>query len=191
MIVLNHARVRLLYISSSLTRGLNNDQIYLSIQTCSLGAGYTLGSKTEENSKIDRVTLLVESKFCTQFFFNTEIHVQGGKKWCGITVTSLSRQNLSTLLLIWETNLWAWVQYGVWKDGPLISQIDGWSRLQVLSLITWQCDVDDSFYSITFLSKTPSFEWYVVRCRFKNVFQKDTCLKEIEYMLKIYQQLWV
>ena len=36
------------------------------------------------------------------------------------------------------------------------------------------------------ITKTPKFEWYVVRCESKNRQQKDTCSKEMDYVLTIY-----
>ena len=38
--------------------------------------------------------------------------------------------------------------------------------------------VDDP-YLVAFLTKTPIFEWYVVRCGSKNGYQKHMCFKEI------------
>lgn len=40
-----------------------------------------------------------------------------------------------------------------------------------------QCDMPNS---VTYLHRTPKFEWYVVRCGLKNWHHKDMCLKEID-----------
>ena len=33
--------------------------------------------------------------------------------------------------------------------------------------------------SVTYLNGTPIFEWWVVRCEYKNNYQKHMCLKEV------------
>jgi hypothetical protein len=39
--------------------------------------------------------------------------------------------------------------------------------------------------SVTYLNGTPIFEWWVVRCRSKNKYQKDMCLKEARLCAQI------
>ena len=46
---------------------------------------------------------------------------------------------------------------------------------------TLRLKVDVSI-SVPSLDWTPIFEWYVVRCGSKNIYQKDTCLKEIRLL---------
>ena len=38
----------------------------------------------------------------------------------------------------------------------------------------------DSSYSVTFLNRTPIFEWCVIVCSSKKGYQNDMCLKDIQ-----------
>lgn len=46
------------------------------------------------------------------------------------------------------------------------------------------CKIDIP-YSLTFLTKTLVLEWYVIWRGFKNKNQKDTCLRRLDFKLKL------
>ena len=50
------------------------------------------------------------------------------------------------------------------------------SRKTISAILSSKVDVPDS---VTFLIRTPIFEWYVDWCGSKNGYQKGTCLKDI------------